>query len=142
MFISQYQLSILSLKVIECLSVRVSVRPCFCLSVRFFGMIDFKLLSKLPFGSLITKIFFYPLPLPPTEQGGKINFLGISITPKPFNGFSSKFLEGCYVGYCQKPSCKKLAFYLPPQQSNHATSLKIRQIWIFAFLCANSSQTA
>ena len=66
------------------------------------------------------------------NRGAKLNFLGISITPKPFNGFSSKFLEGCYVGYCQKPSCKKYTFYLPHQQSNHATSLKIRRIWIFA----------
>ena len=109
----------------------------------FFLSIKSKCSGQLLFGPLITKkIFFSTQPFPLWNRGAKINFLGISITPKPFNGFSSKFLEGCYVGYCQKPSCKKFTFYLPPQQRNHATSLKIRRIWIFAFLCANSSQTA
>ena len=78
---------ILSLKLIESLSVYLS----FCASVCFFGLIDFKIGRQLQFGPLKIKQSFCPkLSLSP-----KGNFLGILITPEPFDGFSSKFQITC-----------------------------------------------
>ena len=40
-------------------------------------------------------IFFAQNPSPPPPQ--KVKFLGISITPEPFDGFSSKFQISCVI---------------------------------------------
>ena len=59
-----------------------------CLCVRFFGLIDLKIGTQLPFGPLEKTKFFFALNPSPPQKG---NFLGILITPEPLDGFSSKF---------------------------------------------------
>merc|ERR1711978_404253 len=76
---------------LACLLVSV----CVCVCVRFFGLIDFKIGRQLPFGPLKTKQnFFFALKPSPPQKG---NFLGILITPEPFDGFSSKFQITCLI---------------------------------------------
>ena len=66
----------------------------FCLSFLSFRLIDPKICRQLPFGPINTKQNFFALNPYPTKKG---NFLGISITPEPFDGFSSKFQLSCLI---------------------------------------------
>ena len=66
----------------------------FCLSFLSFRLIDPKICRQLPFGPINIKQNFFALNPYPTK---KRNFLGISITPEPFDGFSSKFQLSCLI---------------------------------------------
>ena len=78
----------------------MSVCVCVCVyvCVRFFGLINFKIGKQLLLGPLKTKpIFFGPKPFPSPTPPQKGNSLGISITPQPFDGFSSNFQITCLI---------------------------------------------